>query len=92
MSSPRRASAGDPQQLAAGISRALLNTAFGLTVAIPAQCFYYFFVGRVDRLIIDMDSLGQELVNLICAEELQNRSEIASTRPRRPVRATEADA
>jgi biopolymer transport protein ExbB len=85
-------SRGDPQQLAAGISRALLNTAFGLTVAIPAQCFYYFFVGRVDRLIIDMDSLGQELVNLICAEELQNRNEIATTRPRRPVRATEADA
>ena len=50
------------------------------------------FVGCVDRLIIDMDSLGQELVNLISPRKWQNRNEIATTRPRRPVRATEADA
>jgi hypothetical protein len=30
-----------------------------------------FFVSRVDRLIIDIDALGQELVQMISAEELE---------------------
>jgi biopolymer transport protein ExbB len=71
---------GRPELLASGISQALLTTAAGLTVAIPALIFYMYFVSRVDRLIIDIDSLGQELVNTISAEELQSRSE----KPRGP--------
>lgn len=61
--------------LAKGISEALLNTAFGLVIAIPAQGLYFYFVGRVDRLVVEMDRLGQELVNTVSAEELQNRAE-----------------
>ncbi len=64
---------GRPERLAEGISEALLTTAFGLTVAIPALIFYLFFVSRVDRLIIDIDAMGQEVVNIISAEELQNK-------------------
>gem|GEM_PF-928443 len=64
---------GRPQVLATGISEALLTTAAGLTVAIPALIFYLFFVGRVDQLIIAIDGLGQELTNLISAEELQGK-------------------
>ena len=64
---------GRPELLATGISQALLTTAAGLTVAIPALILYMYFVSRVDRLIIDIDALGQELVNLISAEELQNQ-------------------
>ena len=59
---------GRPEQLAAGISQALLTTAAGLSVAIPALIAYLFFVGRVDRLIIEIDSHGQQLVDLISAE------------------------
>lgn len=62
---------GRPELLASGISQALLTTAAGLTVAIPALILYMYFVSRVDRLIIDIDALGQRLVNLISAEELQ---------------------
>lgn len=69
---------GRPELLAKGISRALLNTAFGLTLAIPAQSFYLFLVSRVDRLIIEMDALGEQLVNLISAEEIQAREERAA--------------
>ncbi|NQU20674.1 MAG: MotA/TolQ/ExbB proton channel family protein [Candidatus Nealsonbacteria bacterium] len=65
---------GRPERLAGGISEALLTTAGGLTVAIPALIFYLFFVSRVDRLIIDIDAYGQEVVNVIAAEELQERS------------------
>ncbi len=59
---------GRPELLAAGISQALLTTAAGLSVAIPALIAYLFFVGRVDRLIVDIDALGQQLVGLIAAD------------------------
>jgi len=65
---------GRPELLASGISQALLTTAAGLTVAIPALILYMYFVSRVDRLIIDIDALGQQLVNTISAEELQDKS------------------
>ena len=66
---------GRPERLAGGISEALLTTAAGLTVAIPALIFYLFFVSRVDRLIIDIDAMGQEVVNVISAEGLQEKKE-----------------
>ena len=62
---------GRPELLASGISQALLTTAAGLSVAIPALIFYMYFVSRVDRLIIDIDALAQQLVNVISAEELE---------------------
>jgi biopolymer transport protein ExbB len=61
---------GRPELLAAGISQALLTTAAGLSVAIPALIAYLFFAGRVDRLIIDIDTLGQQVVGLISADAL----------------------
>jgi biopolymer transport protein ExbB len=63
---------GRTELLAAGISEALLTTAAGLLIAIPALCFYLFFVGRVERLLADIDNLGQELVALISAEALHD--------------------
>jgi len=60
--------------LAGGIAKALLNTAGGLAVAIPASVFYSVFLSRIDRLIMDIDDWSQQLVNLISAEGLQQRS------------------
>jgi len=75
---------GRPELLARGISEALLTTAAGLTVAIPALIFYLFFVSRVDRLIIEIDALGQELVGAISADEFQEASHgTTAARPRR---------
>ncbi|MCO6046637.1 MotA/TolQ/ExbB proton channel family protein [Aeoliella sp. ICT_H6.2] len=65
---------GRPELLAGGISEALLSTAAGLFVAIPALIFYMYFVGRVDSLVMEIDSYGQQLVNLISAEASQSRS------------------
>jgi biopolymer transport protein ExbB len=62
---------GRPELLAAGISQALLTTAAGLCIAVPAMTFYLLFASRVDRLIMEMDALGQELVPLLCAEEME---------------------
>lgn len=78
---------GRPELLAKGVSQALLTTAFGLAVAIPALLVYYLFVSRADRLITEIDALGQELVHLISAEEIQARSDEArASKSRRAVR------
>ena len=62
---------GRTELLAGGISEAMICTATGLCVAIPALCCYVFFVSRVDRLVADIDKLAQELVGEISAEALQ---------------------
>jgi biopolymer transport protein ExbB len=59
---------GRPELLAAGISQALLTTAAGLSVAIPALIAYLYFVGRVDKLVVELDSLGQQLVEQIAGD------------------------
>jgi biopolymer transport protein ExbB len=64
---------GRPEMLAAGIGTALMSTAAGLCVAIPALILYLFFVGRVDMLVTEIDRHGQDLVNLISAEALEDR-------------------
>ncbi|MDZ4293199.1 MAG: MotA/TolQ/ExbB proton channel family protein [Hydrogenophaga sp.] len=60
--------AGNPGQLAHGISVALYNTAFGLIVAIPALIFWRYFRGRVDDYLLSMELAAEQfarhLVNL----------------------------
>ena len=66
------AAGADPKVLiATGISQALLTTAAGLSVAIPALIAYLFFVGRVDRLIIELDTLGQRVVSTIASDGIR---------------------
>ncbi|MEM6654953.1 MAG: MotA/TolQ/ExbB proton channel family protein [Planctomycetota bacterium] len=64
---------GRPELLAGGIGQALFSTAAGLAVAIPALTLYLYFVGRVDGLVMEIDRRGQELVQLISAEGIQDR-------------------
>jgi biopolymer transport protein ExbB len=71
---------GRPELLAGGISQALLTTAFGLSVAIPSLASYLFFTSRVDQLVMELDTLGQEIVNTISAEALQESAPRASRR------------
>jgi biopolymer transport protein ExbB len=72
---------GRPEMLAGGISQALLTTAAGLLVAIPAYAMYVYFVGHIDRLIMEMDYHAQRLVDVISAEGLQE-SDSGRTRSR----------
>ncbi len=62
---------GRPELLASGIGTALITTAAGLVVAIPAYAAYAFFLGRTDKLILEMDAYAQNVVELISAEGLQ---------------------
>ena len=49
--------------VSAGISEALVETALGLVVAIPAVWFYNYLVGRVDYFNVEMDNSSSELVD-----------------------------
>lgn len=72
---------GRPELLAAGISEALITTAAGLLVAIPALCLYLFYVSRVDRLVVEIDALGQEVVRLIASDVLPDSASVRGPRP-----------
>lgn len=61
---------GKSEQLAGGIGVALLTTAFGLAIAIPALMVYMYFAGRIDALVMEMDTLSQRVVDQISAEAL----------------------
>ena len=56
--------------LAIGIALALLTTAAGLLIAIPALGIYMYLAGKVDSLVMEMDLLAQNVVQLISAEAL----------------------
>ncbi len=48
--------AGNANVLAGGISTALITTAAGMSVAIPALTFHRFFLRRVDELIVYVET------------------------------------
>ena len=53
---------GDPAALGGGIAEALITTAAGLTVAIPALLAYKYLRGRVESLVIQMEKESIKLV------------------------------
>lgn len=58
---------GSPLEMAAGIWEALLTTAFGLATGIPALLLHRFTLGRVDRLVLELEEEALHLVELVRA-------------------------
>ncbi|MBM2853489.1 MAG: biopolymer transporter ExbB [Steroidobacteraceae bacterium] len=56
------AGVGDPRALSGGIGEALITTAAGLIVAVPALFAYRYLRGQVDALVIDMEKEATRLV------------------------------
>jgi biopolymer transport protein ExbB len=56
---------GDPTVLAAGISKALITTATGLSIGIPALMFHRYFKGKVHSLTVEMEQQSVKLVEII---------------------------
>ena len=52
---------GKPELLASGISQALITTAAGLAIAIPAQAIYFYFRGKIDRFVYRTEDLYLQL-------------------------------
>jgi biopolymer transport protein ExbB len=56
---------GNPTALAGGIAEALITTAAGLAVAIPATIAYRVLRGKVERLVVAMEKEAMKLVQAI---------------------------
>jgi len=59
----------DPGSLAGGISEALITTAAGLVVAIPAFVMYHYLRNKVDSLVVEMEEISVRMVELLKGEE-----------------------
>lgn len=58
---------GDATQLAGGIGKALVCTATGMIVAIPALAFHRYFRGRIAGYIVDMEHEAMQLQDVLDA-------------------------
>jgi biopolymer transport protein ExbB len=60
---------GNASALAGGISQALITTAAGLAVAIPALVMHRYFVGRIDGIVVELEQETIKLVDALHSEE-----------------------
>ena len=62
---------GDASQLAGGISQALITTAAGLTVAIPAMLLHRYFERHVESLVVSLEGQAIKLVDAMHSDLYQ---------------------
>lgn len=56
---------GDPSLLASGISKALMTTAGGLFVAIPAMIMHRYFVRHISTMAVEMEQQAIKMVDIV---------------------------
>lgn len=64
-----RAGSGGANIVAAGISEALITTAAGIVVAVPAAMFYNYFTFRLRSIVVRMNNYANELIILMYGGE-----------------------
>ena len=74
---------GNPKAVAAGISEALITTAYGLSIALPVQAAFNYFTSRVSNFALDMETSSAMLMETFA--ELDD-----SSAPRDPVAVSSA--
>jgi len=65
----------NPSVLAGGIWEALITTATGLIVGIIAYGFYNFLLGKINRLIFELENASADFVDLLQAPAPKKRQE-----------------
>lgn len=76
-------SGGQTDLIAGGISTALMTTAGGLSVAIPAYLMYMYFSAKSDRYLGEIDKLCQRVIDCISAEGLESSGAARAPRKRK---------
>jgi biopolymer transport protein ExbB len=56
---------GNANALAGGISEALITTAAGLVVAIPALVMHRYFTGKIDTIVVGLEQVSIKLVDAL---------------------------
>ncbi len=64
---------GNPGLVASGISEALITTAAGMVVGIPALALYHYFRGKIDRYVFEMEEISFQLVEELSYEAAQQK-------------------
>ena len=65
---------GQANALSGGISEAMITTATGLTIAIPALAGYNYYVGKAESLVLEMERLVLAMVKLIAERRIPGNS------------------
>src|SRR6266498_858732 len=63
--------------VSAGIAEALVTTAFGLFVAIPAVWLYNYFLNKVERFNVEMSNSASQLIDYFIKNEARERVQAA---------------
>ena len=71
---------GNPGLVASGISEALITTAAGMVVGIPALALYHYFRGKIDRYVFEMEEISFQLVEELSYEAAQQKIPVAKSR------------
>lgn len=58
-----KASSIAPAVLTGGLAKAMVNTVFGLIIAVPALCFYAYFRGRLSHITTNAERAASEIVH-----------------------------
>ena len=66
---------GDPGELANGISKALITTAAGITIAIPSIFFVRYFRRKVEGLVVEMEGEAIKLVEVMQGSRVARKKE-----------------
>jgi biopolymer transport protein ExbB/TolQ len=66
--------------VSAGIAEALVTTAFGLFVAIPAVWLYNYFLNKVDRFQVEMANSASQLIDYFIKNEARARMQATRAR------------
>jgi len=64
---------GNPKAVAAGISEALITTAYGLFIALPVQAAFNYFTSRITSFALDMETSSAMLIETFNELEDQPR-------------------
>ena len=66
---------GNPGLVASGISEALITTAAGMIVGIPALVLYHYFRAKIDRYVFEMEEISFQLIEELSYLAMREKKE-----------------
>ncbi len=83
-----QAGLGQAGMLATGIYEALVTTFAGLSIAIPTLIFYYYFQGKIDYIVHEMNETSVEFVEHYTGDKIEPAASVPAEAPANAAAAT----
>jgi biopolymer transport protein ExbB len=71
---------GNPETLSSGISEAMVTTAAGLIIGIPALVAYNWLNGRADRIIFDLEWYSSKVLDTLRRRQISRSAGVLATK------------